>query len=200
MKIDLYPSIIAFNTLDIGSEIFRFDNMASGFHIDIMDGQYVNNYSSFPMYMIEMVRKYTHKPIQIHAMMRIDTAIHDLVEFHPDIIFFHPNSSKSPEKIVNTLKNNSIKVGVALEDLKQIDKYKNACNMADEILFMTVKPGKSGQKCIQSKLEDLIKLRKLFPNKKIIVDGGMTSNIISSISAHIDGAVVGSGLYKSKFV
>ncbi len=194
----IFPSIFAFKTLDIGQEIKKFDELASGFHIDIMDGQYVSNFA-FPIYMLEMLKKYTKKPIHIHAMMYIDNYVSQLIACNPEIIYFHPDSADMPENILAQIQE-STTAGIAITDICEVKVYAELIRKVDNILFMTVQPGRCGQKFIESKIDDLVKLKKMFPHKNIIVDGGINAYVLKKIHVNINGAVVGSSLYDPNFI
>ncbi|QEK37956.1 hypothetical protein FZC35_00985 [Candidatus Cytomitobacter indipagum] len=210
----LYPSIFAFKDLNIGNEISRFDGISSGLHVDIIDGKYINNFG-FPIYMTKMLKQYTNKSIHIHVMGFIDDLIGEIISCNPDVVFFHADSTSSPQNIINILQSNNIQIGLAVSDFKkeislhdEIDLCKNSyknkivdlykVNNLNYLLFMTVNPGKCGQKFIESKKLELQQLNEIFPNVKIIIDGGVNPDILKQecIKNNVYGAVIGSALYK----
>ncbi|QEK38563.1 beta/alpha barrel domain-containing protein [Candidatus Cytomitobacter primus] len=203
-RVEIYPSIFAFQTLNIGNEIKKFDQITSGLHIDIIDGKYANNFG-FPIYMIKMIQQYTSKPIHIHAMAFIDTYIGEIIACRPQLVFFHLDSTKNPDQIIEALHNHNIQIGIAISNFGEIEKYNKILqqNIIDRkrinnLLFMTVIPGKCGQKFIDNKTEEIQQLRTAFPQANIILDGGINPNILKlkNINQNINGAVIGSALYK----
>src|SRR5436853_7430672 len=73
------PSILAANFSNLETEIHRAETSgADWFHLDIMDGHFVDNISFGPA-VVATVRKHTNLPLDVHLM--IEHADHYLPRF-----------------------------------------------------------------------------------------------------------------------
>ncbi len=93
--------------------------------------------------------------------------------------------------------------GVAINPLTPISALEEIIQYIDLILIMTVEPGFSGQKFIQSTVDKVKNLRKIIDKmgiKPLIeVDGGIKLNNIKMIAdAGADVIVSGSGIFKTE--
>ncbi len=178
------------------------------FHIDIMDGKFVENNN------LELMKNYaltvshiSNLGIDVHLMVEnIEEQVEEYLDLNPQIITFHIEASKSEERtkrIIDTVKRNGSRVGIAISpdtDLEKIKPYLKYIHLA---LVMTVVPGLGGQKLIPETLEKVCELKKYIEENNIDidieVDGGI--NDITSKEATEAGAnilVVGKYLINSE--
>ena len=91
--------------------------------------------------------------------------------------------------------------GLSIKPNTSISDIANLVRFLDLILIMSVEPGKSGQKFIESSLEKIKDAKSLCNGKNIIieVDGGVNlTNYKSIVSAGADFLVMGSAFYNEK--
>ena len=93
-------------------------------------------------------------------------------------------------------------VGISIEPDTPVDDIVPFLPLIDVVLVMSVVPGKSGQKFIESSYEKIAKLKSIITtnnyNVKIEVDGGIdTTNIKLVYKAGADIIVMGSAVYKA---
>ncbi|USO00689.1 MAG: hypothetical protein H6845_02670 [Alphaproteobacteria bacterium] len=193
-KIDLYPSVFSFQSLDLGSEIKKFDFLTSALHLDMIDGIYIKNFG-LPFYIIRMIKMHTNKPIHIHTMMFLDNFIDEIIALSPTIVFFHFDSIINLDRMNDKCNKCGITMCPVVSDYEETKIAKTRFQF-DTVLFMTVKPGLPRQKFIKSKILELQKIHSHFPELNIIVDGGINASNLQIIMEYIGGAVVGSCLYK----
>ena len=80
-----------------------------------------------------------------------------------------------------------------------MDAIKDILNKVKMVLIMTVEPGFSGQKFIESCMDKVIELRNLKPNLDIEVDGGVNDQTaLLAVNAGANVLVVSSFIFKSK--
>ena len=70
MKQKIAPSLMCTNLMNVAEDIRQLDEANVDFyHIDVMDGQFVQNFSLSPDF-VKQVRALTDKPLDIHIMAK----------------------------------------------------------------------------------------------------------------------------------
>ena len=167
-------------------------------HLDIMDGKYVNN-TSFNMDDVDLLLNKSNKPVDVHLMvMDINSYVDYYISKQVESISIHYELINSFD-IIDKIKNNNIKVGIAINPDMPIEVIYPILDKIDKVLIMSVTPGFGGQKFITDTLEKIKKLKNEIIRRNlnvlISVDGGINNN--SSISCIENGAdilVIGSAL------
>ena len=188
------PSIIAGDMTNLENEIKRCDyGRADYIHLDVMDGQFVPN-TTFDYTKIKELRPLTIIPFDTHLMINEPVKqIQNYIDAGSDIVTVHAEvcDESSFGEIHDLLKSNKVSVGLAINpDTSMPDWSKKFIPMLDQIIVMSVVPGKSGQKYIENTHE---KTKNLVINLKengftgyIESDGGVTLDNIGECFA--DGA------------
>lgn len=148
-------------------------------HIDVSDGKFVER-KSFTLKDIETFSTYTTKPLDIHLMVKNpEKYIDSLSMLNTIYITFHYEAVKKPIELINHIKNNGIKAGISIKPNTNISEIFPLLPYLDLVLIMSVEPGKSGQKFMESILYKIEVLKKEINEKKyktlISVDGGINN-------------------------
>lgn len=156
----------------------KLDNTKADFiHVDIMDGKFVEN-KTWTISEVKKIASYSHLPLDVHLMVENPSKyIEDYALLNTSYITFHYEAVKDIDKTINEIKNYGLKVGIAINpetDEKVLYPY---LTKIDQVLVMSVHPGKSGQSFIDNtpnKIENL-KQEIINQNAKTIisVDGGI---------------------------
>lgn len=178
------------------------------FHIDVMDGKFVekNNIELMKDYALT-ISHISNVGLDVHFMVEnVEESIEDFIMLNPKIITFHIEATKEKErtmKIINDLKENGIKIGLAISPDTSIEEIKEYLPYIHMVLVMTVVPGKGGQSLIPETLEKVKALRKYFEENDfdldIEVDGGIndkTASLAKEAGANI--LVAGSYIVSSE--
>lgn len=178
------------------------------FHIDVMDGSFVEANTEDTMFeYANALSHITQVGMDVHLMCNnIEKYVDDYIMLEPDSITFHIEAIKSKEQaieIINDIKSNNVKVGIALNpdtDIKEIYDY---LPFIHKVLVMTVVPGKGGQKLIDSTIEKIKSLKKFLIDNNletvIEADGGINaSNIKTLVDAGVEIAVAGNYIISSE--
>ena len=165
-------------------------------HLDLMDGKYVNE-NNIDIVKIKEGFKNISKPKDVHLMVSDPLLyINDLKEIKPDIITFHPDAVDDPMKVINTIKELGIKVGIAINYDVDVEEYDKYYKYADNILIMSVQAGYGGQefkKVVISKIEYFTNLKDDGEEFLLEIDGGINDEIYHKLQRYpIDIYVVGS--------
>ena len=144
-------------------------------HVDIMDGIFTKN-KNLEYSEVKELLKDNNKKIDVHLM--VDDAysyIQDYINLKPEYITFHIESKSDIKKCIQLVKDNNIKVGLALNPDTRIYTILPYINDIDLVLVMSVVPGEGGQEFIRStkyKVNELKALQKKY-HYIINVDGGI---------------------------
>ena len=176
------------------------------FHIDVMDGRFVKqeNLKQMKEY-ATTIKHISNLPLDVHFMVEnIKDIIDDYIELQPNIMTFHIEASKeNTTNIISYVKEQGIKVGLAISPKTQIKEIEEYLPYIHLVLVMTVEPGLRGQKLLPEtikKIEEINYYReKNNIDFEIEVDGGInleTSSLVKNAGADI--LVAGSAILQSK--
>jgi len=188
------PSIIAGDMTNLEKEVKRCDDgRADYIHLDVMDGQFVPN-TTFDYVKIKELRPVTMIPFDTHLMINEPVRhVKDYIDAGSDIITVHTEvcDESSFGEIHDLLKSSQVGVGLAINpDTELPDWSKKFIPSLDQLIVMSVIPGKSGQKYIESSHEKTQKLVQILKEHNfdgyIEADGGVTLDNAGSCFA--DGA------------
>jgi len=188
------PSIIAGDMTNLEKEVKRCDDgRADYIHLDVMDGKFVPN-TTFDHVKIKELRQFTIIPFDTHLMIDEPVKhVRDYVDAGSDIITVHTEvcNESSFGEIHDILKSNQVSVGLAINpDTELPDWSKKFLPSLDQLIVMSVVPGKSGQKYIESsheKTQNLVQILNEYGfDGYIEADGGVTLDNVGACFA--DGA------------
>ena len=198
MTVEICPSMLSANATNLGAELIAVEKAgADAIHWDIMDGNFVEAIT-FGAQVVAAHRKLTSLRFDVHLMTEHpDTHLDSFIKAGADVIFVHPETCPHLHRTIDTIKSAGKKAGIALNPATDVDCLKY-CD-ADCVLVMSVNPGRSGQKFISSQLKKIAKIKELFPQLKICVDGGISdSTIRACVENGAESFVTGSFLFKSE--
>ena len=153
-------------------------------HLDVMDGEFVDN-KFITKEELPKVIESCNKKIDIHLMVENPKEYIDICKgYDISYITIHYELDNFLE-LVNYIKNNGFKVGVAVKPDTDIEKIYDYLDIIDLVLVMSVNPGYSGQTFIDSSEDKINKLRneidKRNLNTLISVDGGVCDSVFDKI-------------------
>ena len=176
--IKIAPSILAADLMNMKEEIELVDNYGAEYiHIDVMDGQYVENIAFGPN-IVKSIRPLTKKVLDVHLMISpVAKYIDTFIKAGADIISFHPDADKNSKDIIKQIKSNNCKVGIAVHPKINISDIEIFLDEIDCVIVMTVVPGFGGQKFMHSEVKKITELDNIKKQKnlkfEIEVDGGI---------------------------
>ncbi|MDR2822773.1 MAG: ribulose-phosphate 3-epimerase [Acholeplasmatales bacterium] len=199
-RILIAPSILNSNFFDLENTI-KLTDKADFLHLDIMDGNFVQNISFGPEISKQISEK-TLSPLDVHLMTKDPEKWFDKFNFlKTEFITFHLENENVHENI-KKIHDLGIKAGLSLRPATDILKLTPYLEEVDLILIMSVDPGFGGQKFINDtyqKIDYLASIREKNGYHFLIeVDGGINEETFPILKkTKVDILVVGSYLFKS---
>ena len=165
-------------------------------HVDIMDGKFVKN-KTMPFSEMKHIYKYTSKRLDVHLMVEDPSKYIPLyAELNTEFISIHVEIDEDIVNDLELIKSYSIKCGLAINPDTKVSELVPYLPYLDEILVMSVYPGKGGQSFIletESKIKELKALINSYNlNILINVDGGVNFDTKGLCS---DADILTSGSY-----
>ncbi len=174
------------------------------FHIDVMDGEFVeNNTVSKMTEYCEYLSSISNLPLDVHLMVKdVPSYISSFLVFEPNIITFHLEAARDKEQVmewIKLIKDNNVRVGISVKPDTKIEEVAEFLPFVHLVLVMTVEPGKGGQELIPKTIEKIRALKKYVQDKQIEVDieadGGINLDTVAYVKeAGADMIVAGSAI------
>lgn len=178
------------------------------YHIDVMDGKFVEKNTEEKMYTFtNEIKQISNIPLDVHLMVNnIRENIDRYLTFKPHIITFHLEACKDEEETIKHIKylqENGVKVGISIKPNTKTEDIFKFLPYLHLVLVMTVEPGKGGQKLIPETVEKIKTLKEYIEEKQfdtyIEVDGGINSETVKLVKeAGADILVAGSAIISAE--
>ena len=178
------------------------------YHIDVMDGKFVEKNTEEKMYTFtNEIKQISNLPLDVHFMVEnIKENIDRYLIFKPHIITFHLEVCKDKEEVrkyIKYLQENGVKAGISIKPDTKVEDVFDFLPYLHLVLIMTVEPGKGGQKLIPETVEKVKVLKQYIEENNldtyIEVDGGINPETVSLVkNAGADIIVAGSAIISSE--
>jgi ribulose-phosphate 3-epimerase len=199
------PSVLAADFAHLAADVKRvIEAGADWLHLDIMDGQFVDNISFGPG-MVQAIRRLTKLPLDVHLMIeRADHYVPRFIEAGADSITVHvePEAKHEIGKTLHAIREGGCKVGLTLNPETPFAFVEPHLPNIDLLLIMTVHPGFGGQTFEPEMMEKVRRAHDLRSSLgmryALEVDGGITPETARlSIESGADVIVAGTAIFKS---
>lgn len=202
-RVKIAPSILTADFGRIAEEVSSVAPLVDWFHLDVMDGHYVDNLT-FGASTVQAIDRAVGTPLHVHLM------IEDPAKFVPvfaragaDRISFHPEVVEDPGSVVDSIRAEGAEAGVAVHPDAGLEWVERLLDRVGVVLMMTVRPGFGGQKFLSEVVPKIADARKLVDRAgsraDIEVDGGVNLETIEQpVGAGADVLVTGSAVYDGR--
>ncbi len=192
----IIPTILTDNREELLEMLKITKEFTDYVQIDIMDGKFVPSRSIT----IDDLKEINF-PIASEAHLMVEDPskwIEPFKEFGAQRIIYHYEISEDHYQIISQIRKSGLSPGLAVNPSTSIDEFKNLVEEVEMVLFMSVNPGFYGSNFIPQVLEKIAQFKKLFPNKRIGIDGGIKQDNLKLVKElGIDYICVGSAILKS---
>ena len=191
----IIPAILVNTFEEFTAHIKRVENLFDLAQIDVMDGEFVPNKSFSEIDEINNLK--TNIKFELHLMVT-----HPLAELQKwknikniSRVIFHIESKDNPEEVINYCRGKCWQVGIAINPETGLETIKPYLNLIDEVLFLTVHPGKQGALFLPEVGQKIKEFAKIKTRLLCAVDGGIKMHNIKEVASWgVDVFCVGSSL------
>lgn len=191
----IIPAVLSADISTVVSQFKQFDSVAQFIQLDVADGQFVNSVTCRPSAVKSVLNL---AKLEIHLMVANPSAwLDECSEAGASRVYLHVETNLSINTI-QAFKDKGMEVFLSLNPETPIEVFLPYESQVAGCLFLGVNPGKQGQEFITSTLDKIISFKEDFPEKTIVVDGGVNLTNIKQLSvAGVDWFVCGSAIFSS---
>ncbi len=165
MNFELMASMMCADYSNLEKEVRALEEGGiDSFHIDIMDGRYVQNFA-MSLNDLKCIRELTKKPLDVHLMVEHPINTIDLFtrNLHSgDTIYIHPEAEYHPSTTLQRIIDCGLIPGIAINPGTSIEEVKMLLRIVKKVLVMSVNPGNAAQMFlpyVREKYDELIALK-----------------------------------------
>jgi ribulose-phosphate 3-epimerase len=204
-RIIVAPSLLAADFAHLAEDVAKVAAAgADWLHLDIMDGQFVDNISFGPA-LVKTVRGLTTLPLDVHLMIeRPDHYAPRFIEAGADSITVHVEAEAKHDvaKTLGAIRAAGCRCGLTLNPATPFAAVEPHLPHVDLVLIMTVHPGFGGQSFRPEMVEKIRRARELRDslgaNYDIEVDGGINPETARlTIANGADALVAGTSIFQA---
>ena len=181
--VDISTSLLSVKKEKIIDTVYKLEDANTNyFHIDVMDGEFVENDThDIMLEYCEYLDNITKIPLDIHLMVKdVKNFVDSYLIFNPNIITFHYEACKDKEEVINLInyiKEKGRRVGISVKPGTAVKEILEFLPYVHVVLVMTVEPGKGGQTLISDMVDKIGTLKNHIDENNldtvIEVDGGI---------------------------
>ena len=200
--IQISPSILSADFTRLAEEVRAVERAgADRIHIDVMDGRFVPNISMGP-FIVEAINSLTDLPLEAHLMIEEpDRYVGVFMDAGADVIIVHQENTPHLHRVVQSVRERGNQAGVALNPATPAHVLDEIIDELDLVLVMSVNPGFSGQRFIDSVLPKIRQVRGTITDRglecDLEVDGGVNADTApGAVSAGVNILVAATAVFK----
>ena len=198
MQYELSASMMCANYANLQQEVQMLNEGGiDSYHLDVMDGQFVDNFGMGYQDM-EFIRRATSKKLEAHLMINNPQRYFSILsKIGLDVAYIHQESTHVPEIAIEELRKLGIIPGIAINPGTSIAAIEELLNIVDRVLVLCVVPGHAGREFapyVSRKIDKLLSLKDKY-QFDIYWDGACTREKVLEYSVKgVKGFILGTSL------
>ena len=165
MYYELMASMMCADYGNLKKEVEELDQGGiDSFHIDIMDGRYVQNFA-MSLNDLKCIRSPTDKPLDVHLM--VEHPINTIELFtrslkKGDTVYIHPEAEYHPSTTIQRIIDAGMIPGIAINPGTSVENVRMMLRIVKKVLVMSVNPGNAAQMFlpyVREKYDQLLTLK-----------------------------------------
>lgn len=203
--VEISTSILSVEKENVIKTIYNLETAKTDyFHIDVMDGEFVENDTTTKMLeYCDYLNSITNIPLDVHLMVKdVRKYINLFLPYNPNIITIHYEAVKNSDELLSLIQyvqSNNCKAGISIKPDTDASEIFNLLDKVHLVLVMTVEPGKGGQELIGKTLDKIKTLSGYIKDNNLDVtieaDGGINLDNVELVKeAGCEIIVSGTGI------
>ncbi|MCA9388233.1 hypothetical protein KC644_00545 [Candidatus Berkelbacteria bacterium] len=193
MSAKIVPAVLSRNKIELDRDLKKIVGLADLIHLDIADGEFVDlstpTPADFPV-IEEKTGLFWHLMVKNPAEYVEQIARAKIVAVHAEAQF--------NQQTIDDIKRLKAEPCLVLNPETSVNQVKELVERFNFIQVMTVELGAQGRNFLFDQLEKITELERLWPDKKLIIDGGVGRATIEVVAKYkLDLVVVGSGIMQA---
>ena len=199
-RLRLAPSILTADFGRLRDEISSVAPMVDWFHLDVMDGHYVDNITFGPT-LVAAVRAACDTPLHVHLMIEEPARFaQEFGEAGATRMSFHPEVTDDPDAVIDEFRRHRVGPGIAVHPDRPWSVAEAHLARIEVVIVMTVRPGFGGQRLMPDVVPKIGEARRAVDRAgasvDVEVDGGVNLQTAEDVvRAGADIVVAGSAIY-----
>ena len=189
----IVPALLVSTVEEYNSTLRKARQLTNRFHIDIIDGNFVDNKTIMPR---DIVKQVDNK-MDMHLMVSDPLwYARECISLNPHIVIVQYESEGDVVGALELISKNGFRAGLSINPTTTVESIKKLLPIVSYVQIMGYSAGFAGSKFERSVLEKPAQIRAIVPGMEIGLDGGVNDKTISAISkAEFDVINVNSFLF-----
>lgn len=207
--VEISTSLLSVEKENVIKTIYNLETAKTAyFHIDVMDGEFVENNTTDKMLeYCDYLNSITNIPLDVHLMVKdVKKYIDMFLPYNPNIITIHYEAAQDSDELLSLIKyiqSNNCKAGISIKPDTDVSEIFSLLDKVHLVLVMTVEPGKGGQELIGKTLDKIKTLSNYIKDNNLDViveaDGGINLDNVELVKeAGCEIIVSGTGIVNTE--
>jgi len=189
----IVPALLVKTVEEYSRTLRKARQLTNRFHIDIIDGDFVDNKTIMP----RDIQKQVDNKMDMHLMVSDPLwYARECISLNPHIVIVQYESDGDVVAALELISKNGFRAGLSINPATSVESIKKLLPIVSYVQIMGYSAGFAGSKFERSVLEKPAQVRAIVPGMEIGIDGGVNDKTIAAIAkANFDVINVNSFLF-----